>query len=266
MENKGSRMKTFINQVFILSLVLASAIFMGTQAYAEISDEDFTAAIEKYLETEDGQAKLGSTIQNYFQKQQNQARKKQEQAQAKAMEEQFKNPVKVDVGSSPYKGPKDAKVTVIEFSDFECPFCSRGDKTVKQILENYPNDVKVVFKNLPLPFHKNAEPAARAALAAGKQGKFWEMHDKFFANQKGLNEELYMSTAKELGLDMEQFKKDYESEELKKQVADDAAQARKIGIQGTPGFSVNGVLVKGAYPYEHFKKIIDRWLEEEPKG
>ena len=135
---------------------------------------------------------------------------------------------------------------------------------MKEVLKNYPKDVKLVFKNLPLPFHKNAEPAARAALAAGKQGKFWEMHDKLFANQKKLNEAFYTSTAKDLGLNVETFKKDYASDELKKQVKDDAAQARKLGIQGTPGFTVNGVMVKGAYPFDHFKGIVDRWLSDDP--
>ncbi len=250
---------------FIFSLFVTSAVLIAP-AFSEISDADFSAAFEKYMATEAGQKKLGGTIQSYFQKQQAEARKKQQVDAKKSIEEQFKNPVKIDSTGAPTKGPANAKITLIEFSDFECPFCTRGDKTVKQILENYPNDVKVAFMNLPLPFHKNAEPAARAALAAGKQNKFWEMHDKLFANQKGLNEAFYMKTAGELGLNMDKFKADYNSEAIKTQVQEDAKKARAAGIQGTPGFSVNGVLVKGAYPYEHFKEIIDKWLAKEKKG
>jgi protein-disulfide isomerase len=196
-----------------------------------------------------------------MQKQQAAAEKAQaEKAQAE-LEEQFKSPVNIELGDAPVKGPANAPITIVEFSDFECPYCARGASTVEEVLKAYPDKVKVAFKNLPLPFHKNADPAARAALAAGKQGKFWEMHDLLFENQRGLNQAYYEASAKKLGLDMAKFKADMESEAIKKQVKDDAALAKKVGISGTPGFSVNGVLVKGAYPFAHFKQIIDRWLE-----
>lgn len=246
----------------ILGLVAATLIALSSNLVAEISDKDFAAAFEKYIQTSKGQEKLATTIQAYFRKQQANAKQQQAKSAEKQIEEQFKNPKVVPAGNSPSKGPKDAPITIVEFSDFECPFCSRGMNTMYEVLKNYEGKVRVVFKHLPLSFHKNAEPAARASLAAGKQGKFWEMHDKFFANQRGLNEEFYMSTAKELGLDMAKFKKDYESEEIKKAVQEDMALARKLGISGTPGFSVNGVMVKGAYPYPHFEKIINKWLEK----
>jgi protein-disulfide isomerase len=130
------------------------------------------------------------------------------------------------------------------------------------IVKAYGDKVRVVFKNLPLSFHKNAEPAARAALAANKQGKFWEMHDAFFNNQRGLNEEFYMTTAKNIGLNVDKFKADMNSDEIKKQVQADMELAKKHGVSGTPGFSVNGVMVRGAYPLDHFKGIIDRWLAQ----
>lgn len=244
----------------ILSACIASICVLSGVCSAEIADADFKKAFEKYLATEQGQEQIGGALKTYMQKEQERAQKEQEARQEAELEKQFKNPIKIEIGDAPTKGPDNAKVTIVEFSDFECPYCSRGASTIEALLKEYPNDVRVAFKNLPLPFHKNAEPAARAALAAGKQGKFWEMHDVLFANQKQLNEALYEAEAKKLGLDMKKFKADYESEELKKQVEGDAAQARKIGISGTPGFSVNGVLVKGAYPVPHFKKIIDRWL------
>lgn len=131
---------------------------------------------------------------------------------------------------------------------------------MEKVLEMYPNDVKLVFKNLPLPMHPEAGPSARAALAAGKQGKFWEMHDAFFQNQAKLNENFYVEKAKSLGLNVDKFKADMASNEIAEMVKNDAAIAQQNDISGTPGFFVNGVAVKGAYPPEHFKKIIDRWL------
>lgn len=247
---------------FLIAGVTGALIgLQSSPAVAEISPDDFQKAMDQYLESEKGQEAVGQVVQLYFQQQQERAKAAQMKQQQAALEEQFKNPIKVDVAGSPTKGPENAPITIVEFSDFECPFCARGADTVESVFKEYPGKVKVVFKNLPLPFHKRAEPAARAALAAEKQGKFWEMHDAFFKNQRGLTNEFIMKTAKDLGLDMDKFQKDMESEEVKAQVKDDMEQARKIGISGTPGFSVNGVLVKGAYPLDHFKMIIDRWLE-----
>lgn len=252
--------------IFIALLLVAAACNNQAPApqNAELSQADFTKAMEKYLGTEDGQAKIGTAIQEYFKKQQKKAQEDRAKQDQTSLEDQFKNPVKVDVGNSPAKGPADAKVTIVEYSDFECPFCKRGADTVEQVLKAYPKDVRVVFKNMPLPFHKNAKPAALAALAAGKQGKFWEMHDKLFENQGKLGDALYTDSAKALGLNMEQFKKDMADPALAASIEADAKQGNEIGIQGTPGFSVNGVLVKGAYPLEHFKTIIDRWLSADP--
>ena len=239
---------------------LAVLAFLAAPVSAEVSKEEFQKMLSTYLDTDEGRELIGKTAEKYFRTKQEDAKKKEEEKAAAEMESQFKNPVKIDAGASPIKGPADAKVTIIEFSDFQCPYCSRGRETMEEVLKSYPKDVRVVFKNLPLPFHKQAEPAARAALAAGKQGKFWEMHDAFFTNQKSLADQFYTEQAQKLGLNMEQFKKDMESEELKKQVQADAELAKTHGISGTPGFFVNGVAVKGAYPFEHFKTIIDRWL------
>ena len=106
--------------------------------------------------------------------------------------------------------------------------------------------------------------AGEASVAASQDGKFWEMHDKLFANQKDLNAESYEKWAKEIGLNVDQFKKDLTSQELADQIAKDEKIAESLGIQGTPGFVVNGVMVRGAYPFAHFKKIIDRWLSADP--
>ncbi len=242
-------------------LLIAICLFAAPLvSRADISDQDFDKAIEKYLGTDKGQASLGGAVEKYFQKKQQEVRKKQEEQAGAEMENQFKNPVQIPAGSSPSKGEANAKVTIIEFSDFQCPYCQRGMQTMQAVMKKYPKDVKLVFKNLPLPFHENALPSAKAALAAGKQGKFWEMHDAFFANQSKLSPEFYEEQAKTLGLNLEKFKKDMESEEIAKQIKDDQELAQKNQISGTPGFFVNGVAVRGAYPEDHFSKIIDRWL------
>ena len=133
-----------------------------------------------------------------------------------------------------------------------------------EVLKNYPDQVKVVFKNLPLSFHQQAKPAAIAALAAGRQGKYWEMHDALFANQQRLGEEdkLFTELATKIGLNLEKFQKDIKDEVVAKQIEADLAQASKLSIFGTPGYFVNGVQVKGAQPFPQFKLVIDRWLEK----
>ena len=241
-------------------IALLAVLLLPLSSSFALDDAAFAKAFEKYLASDAGQKKIGDSVKTYFTQEQNRARADQAKAREKKMEDQFNNPLKIDVGNSPTKGPKNAKVTVVEFSDFECPYCKRGANTVEEILKAYPKDVKVVFKNLPLSFHKNAKPAAIAALAAGKQGKYWEMHDELFKNQRGLTADYFLKSAKTIGLNVDQFKKDIADEALAKQVADDEAGARKLGITGTPGFVVNGVLLEGAQPLPAFKKVIDRWL------
>ena len=158
------------------------------------------------------------------------------------------------------KGNPNAKITLVEFNDYECPFCSRVEPTIKQILDAYPNDVRVAFVNMPLPFHKNAMPAAKAAIAAYKLGgadAFWKMHEKLFANQKGLNEDLFKSTAKEIGLDEAAFVAAMNSPEVATYITKGVAEAQKAGLGGTPSFLINGAQFVGAQPLDNFKKAID---------
>ena len=173
---------------------------------------------------------------------------------------------KVILGDAPQQGPDDAKVTIVEWSDFQCPYCGRVIDTVKQIEKNYGNDVRVVFKQNPLPMHPDAPFAARASLAAQKQGKFWQMHDKLFeANvsraQGALAKDKVEQMARDIGLDMERFQKDVASSEITDIVRSDQAQAQKLGASGTPHFFINGVRVSGAVPYDSFKNIIDAQLK-----
>jgi hypothetical protein len=252
---------------YIITTLIASASLVAiAPVNAEISEKDFSASIEKYLQSDAGVSKIGSALERYFQKKQQDSAKQQED-QAKAdLEEQFKSPVKIDIGKSPVKGPANAKVTIVEFSDFQCPYCKRGRDVMDEMLKAYPNDVKVTFKHFPLGFHKEAEPSARASWAAQQQGKFWEYHDILFNNQDKLGADFYLATARELKLDENKFKADMNSEAAAKQVKEDNEVGAKNGIQGTPGFFVNGVAVKGAYPSAHFKQIVDRWLNKGAAG
>ncbi len=144
-------------------------------------------------------------------------------------------------------------MTIVEWSDFQCPFCSRVVPTLAQIKEKYGKDVRVVFRHQPLPFHQNAKPAAEAALAAHEQGKFWEMHDKLFANQKALDRATFEKYAQELGLDMGKFKAALDSGKFTAQIEADSAAGSAVGANGTPTFFVNGRSLVGAQPFEAFK-------------
>ena len=160
----------------------------------------------------------------------------------------------------PVHGADGALVTIFEVSDFQCPFCSRCGPTLKKVMEEYPKDVRVVWVNHPLPFHDRAKPAATAAMAAHKQGKFWEMHDKLFANQQDLTDENFKKWAKELGLDMAKFEADLKDASIAKLIETQLAAGEAVGAQGTPAFFINGKLLSGAQPYENFKKEIDEAL------
>jgi len=163
---------------------------------------------------------------------------------------------KVPVGGSPFKGPKDALITIIEFSDFQCPFCSRVNPSMKKIIETYGRDVRIAFKHNPLPFHKDAPLAAEATIEAQAQGKFWQMHDKLFENQKALKREDLNGYAKELGLNMGKFKAALDSNKHKSVHEADQKLARSLGASGTPAFFINGRNLRGAQPFEAFKTLI----------
>ena len=250
------------SKFFQLTICLVALIGGPGIASAEIAEKDFSAAMEKYLASEKGQKAFIDFLMTAEQKQREMAQKKQMEMMQAKLEEQFKNPVQVDTTGNPVRGPANAKITLVEFSDFQCPYCKRGQETAEQVMKAYPNDVKFVFKHLPLGFHPQARPAAKATVAAMRQGKFWEMHDALFDNQDKLNEALYLEQAKKLGLDIEKFKKDMASPETEAYVKKDEEAAKKLGIGGTPSFVVNGIEVRGAYPVDHFKSIIDRLLKK----
>ena len=166
----------------------------------------------------------------------------------------------VDTNGAPKLGPDTAKIQIVEFSDFQCPFCKRVGPTLKQVRQEYGDQVQIVWKHMPLSFHPKAPAAHKAAEAAHRQGKFWEMHDKIFENQREMSPAKYEEYAQELGLNVEQFKADAASPEVQKRLDQDLKAAASVGVSGTPAFFVNGRYLSGAQPFPAFKKLIDQEL------
>jgi len=164
--------------------------------------------------------------------------------------------------NAPSKGPKNAPVTMLIWSDFQCPYCSKVVPTLQELEKKYPTQVRFVFRHLPLDFHKNAQKAAEASMAAHAQGKFWEMHDLLFENQKALDTAALLSYAKKLNLDMKKFETALNTNAHAEYVKNDFAVAKEHSINGTPTFVINGREISGAQPVEAFSKIIDAALRK----
>lgn len=199
---------------------------------------------------------------------QRRGQEKAQEEETKSREAEFTNPLKpkVEEGRVIF-GKADAPITIVEYSDFECPFCSRGYNTVKQIKDEYKDQVRIVFKHLPLDFHPMAMPAAKYFEAIGMQGhdKAEKFHDYVFENQgdfKTKKEGLLKDAAKKAGADMAKLTKDLESPAIMERINADMKEARDFQITGTPGFIINGVSLRGAYPPADFKAIIDRHLKK----
>ncbi len=171
----------------------------------------------------------------------------------------------IKIGQSPVRGAKDAKVTLIEFSDFQCPYSKRVQPLIEKLLKAYPDDLQQVYKNFPLRFHKEAMPAAKACVAAGLQGKFWEMEELIFENPKKLQDKDLKKYAEEIGLDPQQFEKDFNSEEVDKLVQEDLAEAKKAKVTGTPTLFLNGKRVQNRSE-EAMKQEIKTLLEGKKKS
>jgi protein-disulfide isomerase len=164
--------------------------------------------------------------------------------------------------TSHIRGDFNAPITLVEFSDFECPFCGRHLPTLNKILSDYPNQVRLVYKHFPLGFHPNSQKAAEASECADEQGKFWEYHDKLFENQPtGYSLDKFKQWAKDLGLNSGKFNDCLDSGKFAQKVQADFQEGAEKGVNGTPTTFVNGQLISGALPYESFKQIIDSLLK-----
>ena len=169
--------------------------------------------------------------------------------------------VTIPVSGSPARGPNDARITLVEFSDFECPYCSLATGEVNAILSAYPKDIKLIYKQFPLSMHPHASLAAAASLAANQQGKFWQMHDALFKNFRKLSREHILELAKEIGLDMAKFTADLDSPKYQAAVKKDVADGETAGVYGTPSFFVNGKHYNGPLSLESIKPILDAELK-----
>jgi protein-disulfide isomerase len=186
-----------------------------------------------------------------------------QKSQDKERDEEFKSPKTPIIDQARLWGNKDAPITIVEYSDFQCPFCKRGFATLEEVRKKYGDKVKVQYKNMPLDFHPMAMPAAKYFEAVVLQGidKAEKFHNYVFEHQdqlEGKKEKFLDEAVKKAGADIAKVKKDLDSEAVKKSIDAQIEEARKFGFNGTPGFLVNGVSIRGAYPAEEFTKIIDK--------
>lgn len=243
-----------------MALVACSPSAQQIKKVLEEHPEVLTAAFEKHpVEIIDS---LNKAARDARSKQS----ENQDKDREKALEEEFKNPKKPEIGDARFfKGPKDAPITIVEYSDFQCPYCKRGADTMKEVKDKFGDKVKILFKHLPLDFHPQAMPAAKYFEAIGMQSpeKAFKFHDMVFEKQDRLGsekEKFLDEVAKQVGADMKKLKKDIDSPAVMAVINADKAEANKFEFFGTPGYLVNGVSIKGAYPLPEFEKIINRHL------
>jgi protein-disulfide isomerase len=170
------------------------------------------------------------------------------------------DPVKISIAGDPWKGPEKAKLTIVEFSDFQCPYCSKVVPDVKEVTRQFPNDVKFVFKQFPLDSHSEAEMGAEAALAAQAQGKFWEMHDLMYAGFPNLDRKIVEGYARQLKLDMARFDSEMSSHKYKARVLAEEQEGEAAGVEGTPTFFFNGKKYNGNFEVALVSPLIRKEL------
>jgi protein-disulfide isomerase len=249
-------MKRILTLVVLMAMTAACTSKDDLKKMMKENPDIITEAIEANPE------KFIDALNNAVKAAQEGQSQKREQDEKKALEESFNNPLQAEIRSDEsFRGPKDAPITLIEYSDFECPFCSRGFNTVMELMEKYKGKIRFVYKHLPLSFHPQAMPAAQyfEAIRLQDEEKAWQFHDRIYKEQRKLQngESFLKSVAKDLKVDMKKLEKDVNSEAVKKRIEADMEEAAKFGFQGTPGFLLNGVPVKGAYPTSHFVSLIE---------
>ncbi len=234
-------------------------------ATIEVSDDDVKAFYDQNAERMGGKPfeEVKDRLREYLQYQEQPAvmASLREGAGAEILLE----PARFDVAADgPAKGPADARVTIVEFSDFQCPYCERATSVIAEISERYPEDVRIVYRHLPLDnIHPRARPAAEASACAQDQDRFWDYHDKLFAGRRALEDADLARYAQEIGLDTEAFQACLADGRFREKVEADASAAEAIGITGTPAFLVNGILLTGVRPIEEFVALIDGELARE---
>lgn len=172
--------------------------------------------------------------------------------------------VEIPTTGSPSLGPANARITLVEFSDFQCPYCAAAVPQISALLKAYPEQVRLIFKQFPLETHSQADLAAAAAIAAHKQGKFWAMHDAMFANRNDLSRKNLLALAKQNGLVLDRFETDIDSTEVRETVVRDVQDGDRAGVQGTPTLFVNGQRYNGAIAFASLKPVLEAELKHAP--
>ena len=247
--NRRTIRTTGITTAFALALVISGCAQKSDVEAVQVTQKEILAKLEKM---EKDQATLLAKVQGA--------------APAAARPQVDPNKVyEIPVGNSSVRGPKTAPVTIVMFSDFQCPFCGQAVPIVDEVLKAYPKDVNFIMKQFPLrQIHPNAEPAAEAAIAAGRQGKFWEMHDELYKNNKNLTPETIKGIAEKIGLDTKKWEADKSSDDVKKQIDDELALGQKVDVRGTPSIFINGKVAQNR-SVDGFKAQIDAELKAKGK-
>jgi protein-disulfide isomerase len=267
--NKHQLLESQVDQMIQERLLEAEAAAKGVskeQILAEIKPPEISDAdVDKFYEENKAQIprpkdQVAGQIKQYLQ-QRGQAESRQkfyDGLQAKYKVEKKIEPMRAAVATNgPAKGPATAPVTIVEFSDFQCPYCSRLLPTLEQVKAKYGDKVRIVFRQYPLPMHPNAQKAAEASLCANEQGKFWEMHDAMFKNQQELAVDNLKAKAAALGLKADTFNQCLDSGKYVAQVQADQKEGSANGVQGTPAMFINGRFINGAVPLEQITSVID---------
>lgn len=226
----------------------------------EKNPEILTNAIEKNPD------KFMAAVQKAAQNAQNMAQQNAAKEEEAKIEAEMKNPLKPEIDPKrPVMGDKSAPITIVEYTDFQCPYCARGYQVLEQVRKTYGNKVQVLVKSLPLPMHPMAIPAAKRfeAIMLQSPEKAFAFYHQVFSNQQKLGseqEKFLDAVVKKVGADFARVQKDMKSDAVDATIKKDMAEAKQFDINGTPGFIINGVSIRGAYPFEAFKKIIDKKL------
>jgi protein-disulfide isomerase len=251
-----------------LFTLIISAIFISSCS----TEKDFKNRLVKTLEDnpeilfntiKKNPDRFMATVQNAAQEAKSKMAQRAKNNETNDLEKAIENPLKPKITSNNYfRGTKDAPITIVEYSDFQCPFCSRGKDTVTQLMKKYPGKIRFIYKHLPLSFHPQAMISAQyfEAIALQSSSKAFEFHDLIFENQAKLKlGEAYLTTlATKVGVNLVKLKKDINSKRVKDIIEEHKEEARSFNIQGTPGFIINGIPVRGAYPAEYFEQLISK--------
>ncbi|NES81996.1 MAG: thioredoxin domain-containing protein [Moorea sp. SIO2B7] len=247
-----------MNRFRIIPLTIASLClcFFTLSGFTNLPTENLPTIEEQVLQIiRDHPEVILESVQAYQQRKQEEI---QQRRQA-FLQQMFTKPVSV-IGNSPTTGATDNKIVLVEFSDFQCPFCAQAHQTVKEFIDKHGDKVTFTYKNLPLiSIHPQALPAAKAAWAAFQQGKFWEYEDALFQQQDKLGEQLYIAIAEILDLDLEQFNRDRNSQVATAAIAEDLNLAQTLAINGTPFFLLNDQILPNPLKIEEMESILARF-------